>query len=157
MSPMVYRFPAVAFKTAATTRITLSGNGLYGVGTLAGSLASPASKKLAAVYDAKATGTELPRFVWSTKEGNPDGNESTTFHAAGIDFTIQGNVYSGRFNTTDEADELVDRVVQLFHNQPLVMVGFVALRVSCTGIQVIEDPVGQHGIIQFNSQIQVAP
>jgi hypothetical protein len=155
---MIYRFPGKAFKKAATARIIDPLSGVYGAGTLAGSLASPPSKKLAAIYDTRATGNELPRFVWTSKSGDPDGNGSTTFHGAGIDFTIQGNVYSGRPNSADEADELIDALVALFHHQPLTMdAGFVARIVNCTGIQVIEDPVGQHGIIQFNAQIQARP
>lgn len=150
---LIYRFPSIAFKTAANARITAPSSGVYGSGLIAGTN----SKKLAAIYDVRATGTELPRWVWTSKSADPDGSESTTFGAAGIDFTIQGNVYSGQQNSTDEADDIIDKVVQLFHNQPLIMAGFVALKVSCTGIQVIEDPVGQHGIVQFNSQIQVVP
>jgi hypothetical protein len=152
MSPMVYAFPAKAWKIAANARIMAPSNNLYGTGVIPGTT----SKKLAAVYDSRAgTGAPLPRLVWTGKDADPDAESSTTFHGPGLLFSIIGNVYSGQQASTDEADDICDLLVRLFHHQPLAMTGFVTREARCRVVTIAEDPVGQHGIVQFESIIQV--
>ncbi len=152
MPTLVYKNPAVAFKEAANTRIKDPTNNLYGSGFLPG---STVFKKLAAIYDTRApSGAPLPRHVWTGKDLENDGEESTTFHAPGGVFSITGNIYSGLFNTSDEVDIIAGRYVELFHHQPLTLTGFVARIVNCNIVTVVEDPVGQHGIVEFSVVIR---
>ena len=156
---LVYSLPFVAFKTAATARIKLAGSGLYGAGTLTGSIVTPATKRLSSVFDARPS--EVPRdvayWVWGAKSGTPDGDQSTAFGQAGASSSVTGHVFYPDHHSTDGADEICARVVALFHHQPLVMAGWRTDRVDVQVIDVVPDPVGQHGIIVFRTIAKVVP
>jgi len=158
MPPLIYRVPFYPFRKAATARIKDPLNGLFGTGDLVGTASTPPSQQLRAIYDARtASAPSLPYSVWGTKTGTPDGDQSTTFGAAGAALNLTKHVFSGWMTSTTECDEICDRIVQLFHHQPLVMAGFTTLLVDCQVIDIVPDPVGQHGIIEFRPLIQVTP
>lgn len=158
--PMVYQMPALPFKIAATERIKNPANNLFGSGDLPGTLTTgmQKSQKLRATYDQRAPSSPLfPYFLWGAKIADPDGSRSTTFHAAGTELIVTAHVYSSWMYSTDEADELCDRLTRLFHHQPIVMTGFTPLLVNFRVVDVIADPVGQHAIVEFQPLVQVTP
>jgi Protein of unknown function (DUF3168) len=157
MSPMIYRVPFLPFRIAATNKI-MGDTGLYGTtGTLTGSIATPPSKKLRAIYDQRAVATPvLPYFVWGAKTGTPDPViPVTTFHSAGSELGITGHIYSDRMYSTDEADELADAIVTRFHRRPLSIAGVTTITVAVEVIDIVSDPIGQHAILQFTPRLTV--
>lgn len=158
MTQPAYRFPAIEMKTALVARITNVSNGIYGSGTITGSISpsTPQTQKIRAIYDASAPeGAPLPRFVWGKKDGDPDADGSTTFHAAGISWSIEGHVYSGRFTDSNEVDELCDRLVSLHNGKVVSLPGSLVCRqLHCRVVTIIPDPVGMHGILSFEAEIQ---
>src|SRR5574338_107828 len=159
MSPMVYTFPSLAFRKAANAKIKLVGNGIYGSGTLAGSLTTPPSSKIQAIFDTRATdGAPLPRFVWTGRDVDPDTPPTAVFHNAVVLLSLTGNIYSGRFESGDEVDELADRLMRLFHHQPLTVQDFVVRELKCRIVSSgLPDPVGQRAILQFDAELQYRP
>lgn len=149
-----YHFPAIEMKTGIVTRIKNPANGIFGTGTITGSIAPVPTKRIAAIYDSQA-GPLIPRFVFGKKDGDPDANGSTTFHAAGIAWSIEGHVYYDQFGSSDGCDELCDRIMRLFKNKVIVLSSpLVCRQLHCRVVTVIPDPVGQHGILAFEAEIQ---
>jgi hypothetical protein len=154
---MIYRVPFLPFRIAATDKM-IADTGLYGAtGTLTGSIATPPSKKLRAIYDQRAsTSPVLPYFVWGAKTGTPDPViPVTTFQSAGSEIGISAHIYSDRMYSTDEADELADAILTRFHRKPLVITGVTTITVAVEVIDIVSDPIGQHAILQFTPRLTV--